>query len=166
MQVALLKNSDNSFVLGAAFFTAFVGIFDTETGQIGFAESVRGLPGNSMTCVKNCGGEPHDYDDPDDPEPEEGEPIGPTPEQDPDSSSIKNAVFLVIALLVIAILVCGSIYWCKKRSARRNYEESKKVHGRSKKGKRGYSMQDEREDDDSDEEERMQIDYAKPMINN
>jgi len=109
MQIGLLENSDNSFVLGAAFFTAFVGIFDTENDQIGFAESTRALPGSSMRCVKNCRGSA----DPDD------KPIGPDPEEEPSYYSTKNMVFLIIALVVIAILVCGAVYWCKKRSSRR-----------------------------------------------
>ena len=154
MQIGLLEKSDNSFVLGAAFFTAFVGIFDTETGQIGFAESTRALPGSSMRCLKNCGGP----DDPDD------KPIGPDPNEEPSYYTTKNAVFLIIALVVIAVLVCGAVYWCRKRSS--NSRDAQVGQGRSKRGKKkGYSMQDER-DDDSDEEESIAPRYAKPRINN
>ena len=42
-------------ILGSAFFTAFVGIFDVDGERLGLAESARALPGNSMVCGKdNC----------------------------------------------------------------------------------------------------------------
>ena len=52
-QVALLAaSSDNAIVLGSAFFTAFVGIFDTENERIGLAQSINTLPGSSIKCNK------------------------------------------------------------------------------------------------------------------
>ena len=139
-------------MLGSAFFTAFVGMFDTENERIGFAESTRTLPGSSIACIgSSCGA-----------------PILPTPGTDEptpgqgSSATRKNAIFLIIALLIIAIATCAAVYYCKKRSARQ--KEAEKVHGRQARGKKGYAMQDEREDD-SDEEDNLRVDYAKPMIN-
>ena len=36
-QIALLSQTHNVIVLGSAFYTAFVGIFDTQQKRIGFA---------------------------------------------------------------------------------------------------------------------------------
>lgn len=151
-QIAVLPNSDNSIVLGSSFFTAFVGIFDTENDRIGFAESHRALPGSSITCIgQSCGSTPVLPPHGTDTEPGEG------------TSMSMNAVFLIIAILVIAILTCGAVFYCKRRSKRN--KETDRVHERSSRGKKGYQMHDEK-DDDSDEEDNLQIDYAKPMINN
>ena len=38
--------------MGSAFFTAFVGMFDTENDRLGFAESIYTLPGSSIICNK------------------------------------------------------------------------------------------------------------------
>ena len=44
--------------MGSAFFTAFVGIFDTENDRLGFAESINTLPGSSLKCnLADCTGE-------------------------------------------------------------------------------------------------------------
>ena len=66
-QIALLAaSSDNAIVLGGAFFTAFVGIFDTENERIGFAESINTLPGSSIKCNKqDCTGAVSPIPDPD-----------------------------------------------------------------------------------------------------
>ena len=109
MQIGLLRHSSNSVVLGSAFFTAFVGMFDTENDRLGFAESTRPLPGSSIRCVgKSCQSTPLNPD---------GTPIEPLPDKETSTTS-KNVIFLIIALISIAILVCGVVYWCKKRSAR------------------------------------------------
>lgn len=49
-QIALLPNAQNAVILGSAFYTAFVGMFDTENDRIGFANSMRALPGSSIVC--------------------------------------------------------------------------------------------------------------------
>ena len=38
-------------ILGGAFFTAFLGIFDVENDRLGLAQSTRALPGSSISCV-------------------------------------------------------------------------------------------------------------------
>ena len=54
-QIALLKDSKPTVVLGGAFYAQFVGVFDVENMLIGFAESVRALPGSTMRCFgKEC----------------------------------------------------------------------------------------------------------------
>ena len=67
-QIALLSKSEgNAIVLGSAFFTAFVGIFDTENDRIGFAESINTLPGSSLKCnLADCTGAVKPSDNPDD----------------------------------------------------------------------------------------------------
>jgi len=102
-------------VLGAAFFTAFVGMFDTENDRIGFAESTRALPGNSMKCLgKSCkGNSPLPSENPDDPLPDK-------------DSSFAGIILLIIAVIVVAILVVLGVLWYRKRSARNN--ETSPVH--------------------------------------
>ena len=48
-QIALLAKTENLIVLGGAFFTSFLGIFDVENERIGFAENRRALPGSSIS---------------------------------------------------------------------------------------------------------------------
>ena len=51
MQIASLGQSEDSLILGGAFFTAFLGIFDVENKRLGLAHSTRALPGSSITCL-------------------------------------------------------------------------------------------------------------------
>ena len=54
INIALLNPSDkNAVILGGAFFTAFVGIFDVDGDRLGLAASARALPGSSMICIGN-----------------------------------------------------------------------------------------------------------------
>ena len=111
----MTKASDNSIVLGSAFFTAFVGIFDTENDRIGFAESINTLPGASLTCNKaDC-----------------TTAVGPNPDSDTDSGNqlpagetswILLVVLLVAATLIIFLFVC---WYRRKRSSG---GESPEVH--------------------------------------
>ena len=71
-------------------------------------------------------------------------------------------ILLIAAIVVVGVLVCLGIFWYRKRSARD--EEARKIVYRSSKGKKGYSIKDEKEDDDSDGEDDLNIDYAKPML--
>ena len=55
INVAMLNPSDeNAVILGSAFFTSFVGIFDVDGDRLGLAASARALSGNSITCVSDC----------------------------------------------------------------------------------------------------------------
>ena len=47
-QIALIRDSKDTIILGGAFYAQFVGIFDVENMLIGFAESVRALSGSAM----------------------------------------------------------------------------------------------------------------------
>merc|ERR1712110_227396 len=101
-QIALLRHSDNAFVLGGAFFTSFVGIFDVDNERLGFAESVRALPGNSIQCTgPSCGflgGNPDDSDS--------------------TNKSGRNALIalLILASMIATILVCFGLYQWRKKS--------------------------------------------------
>lgn len=102
-------------MLGAAFFTAFVGMFDTENDRIGFAESTRALPGSSLKCVgKTCKGTGPPSPDDD----------GSVPGEK--SSSSAGVVLLIIALVVVTILVVLGVLWYRNRSSRNN--ETSPVH--------------------------------------
>ena len=148
-QIALLaSSSDNAIVLGSAFFTAFVGIFDTENERLGFAESINTHPGSSIKCNKQeCTGSvqplPHNPD-----------------HQGVDDTSHKATWILLAALLIVGAIIAGLVvFYIRKRQARRNSNSG--VHGNSSRGRskrRGYGLQDEREED-SDEEN----DLSQPM---
>lgn len=124
MQIALVAKSTNSIILGGAFFTAFVGIFDVDNAKIGFAESARALPGNSIVCVgESCA----NY---------EG-----TVEPSEPAQSGKNALaaLLILAGVIVAILVCFSIYICRRRASRNKTESILAEKG-------GFKMRDEYEE--------------------
>lgn len=54
-QIALVKQSEHTIILGGAFFTSFLGIFDVENDRLGLANSARALEGSSITCEgTNC----------------------------------------------------------------------------------------------------------------
>ena len=142
-------------MLGSAFFTAFVGIFDTENDRLGLAESIYTIEGSSMTCNKaDCTGA-----------------VGPTPIPDPDQDGSANPETSWILLVIImaaaaAIIILFACWYRRKRAA--GSEQSPQVRQSSKSQrnkKRGYGLQDEREDD-SDEENDFGIDAPKPMLNN
>ena len=95
--------------MGSAFFTAFVGIFDTENDRLGFVESIYTLPGSSIKCNKaDCTGI-------------DGE-IAPSPEpEDPDKSndeSHEELTLILLALFALAasIIIGIFVYWFKKKN--------------------------------------------------
>ena len=118
-QIALLaSSSDNAIVLGSAFFTAFVGIFDTENGSIGFAESINTHPGSSIKCNKQeCTGS-----------------VQPLP-NNPDHKGVEDTSHkatwvLLAALLVVGAIIAGLVvFYIRKRQAQRNSNSG--VHGNS-----------------------------------
>ena len=69
--------------------------------------------------------------------------------------------------MIVAIIVIGSIFWYKKRSARKFQNAQVEEHTR---GKRGYGLADEKEDDDEDDDRsaaihgNMRISYKKPTL--
>ena len=131
-QIALLSQSENDIVLGGAFYTAFVGIFDTENSRIGFAESVRALPGSSIQCIgDDC---------------PTTNPITPEEPTD-DKTSNTNALIALILLisLIVIILICLGVYLYWKKESRGSGSS------RIKKGKKAPIM-DDYIDDDSEED--------------
>jgi len=84
-------------VLGGAFFTAFLGIFDTENERIGFATSARGLPGNTMTCIGDCN------------------------EDDGATNFTKyieeteQIIVVGLAVLIFGVLICFIVVCCRRR---------------------------------------------------
>lgn len=53
--MALLGQSNaNDFVLGDAFFTSFLGVFDVKNDRLGLAVSSRAPPGGEIKCRKHC----------------------------------------------------------------------------------------------------------------
>ena len=144
-QIALLKDSKPTVVLGGAFYAQFVGVFDVENMLIGFAESVRALPGSTMRCFgQEC----------------------------PKDQIMKPRFnwklffeeYVVITLTLSAILVLFLCLRCKLRSMAEKKQQSEREVARSNAGRRGYSIRDEREDDDSDDDE-LTIDHQKPTLN-
>jgi len=118
-------------------------MFDAENERIGFAQSVRALEGSSIVCI---GGEDC-----------------PPPSNDSHPGAARlRLIALVAGIVLIAIAVCIGICWCRTRADREDDAE-REVH-RSMKGKKGYSIKDEKEDD-SDEDDNLSIDYAKPSMN-
>ena len=97
-QIALLSKSENSIILGGAFFTSFLGIFDVENDRMGLAESTRALPGSSIVCA--------------------GDSCRPYSIIKPDSQigNIPNSiVYLMIGSVLTGILICVSILLCKRK---------------------------------------------------
>ena len=64
--------------------------------------------------------------------------------------------------MIIAILLCFIFVYYKNKAEKRI--ETQRVVRRSSMGKKGYGITDEKEDD-SDSEEELSIDYAKPTLN-
>jgi len=112
-QIALLAQSDKAVVLGAAFYTAFTGMFDTENDKIGFAESTRALPGSSIQYSKEAGKK-----DP-------VTPVGPDGPPSHHSKSSGNAkiILIILALVILVVLIiCGTVWW--RRRAERNKDNT------------------------------------------
>ena len=155
MQIGLLsKVQKDAVVMGSAFFTAFVGIFDTQNGRIGFAESTRALPGNSIVCnADDCPGV-----------------VPLEPEQKVDKPFMNTrSIILVVGLTLIVMAICIAVVCWKKREASEDdddFEERLVAQAKKskKKKKKGYSIRDEKEDD-SDEDDNLSIDYEKPGLN-
>lgn len=142
MQIALLSRTHNAIVLGGAFFTAFTGMFFSENERLGFASSTRALPGNSLTCIgDDCA------------EFNESQGIV-TPEETKSGSGSKFGVILLILGLSLLTVLCvlAALWYRKKSQASREFDEDLIA---SRKGKRGYSIQDEKEID-SDEDDTSQ----------
>ena len=124
MQIAALSQSRNSLVLGSAFFTAFLGIFDVENDRLGLAESIRALPGNSITCVgKSC---------------KQHNPIGPSHSGDEKLMERIKIAVIILGVVVLGVAICFVFVWCKNRSEKR--EEIKRVTRRASMGMKGYDL--------------------------
>ena len=143
-QIALAKNSDNTIILGGAFFTAFLGIFDVENDKVGLANSVRALDGSYISCTgSDCAD------------------LGAvSPSHFPESKSLV-VITLVSVAIFISILLCVCCIKIKKR--RKLQQEAQLVHSFIEgKHRPGYSIQDEKVDDaDSDESDTVRLDMEK-----
>ena len=138
--MALLPNVKSGVVLGAPFLTAFVGMFDSENKRLGFANSMRALPGSTIVCLGGDCNTDHTKGGDDQTDPEE------------DKHVLTTAiVFLVGAFIVLFIVICASICMFKRMTERDLYE--RRVERRTSRGHKGYAIEDEREDDSSEEEE-------------
>ena len=151
-QIAMMTRAHNAVVLGSPFFTAFVGLFDTENERLGFAKSTRGLPGNSLECIgTSCA--------------PTSAPIAPEPQPQGNGNHNVRTFLLVLGIvLLVSGCICG-IVWYRKRSAQDNIDEERdNRRTKNVKRKKGYSISHEKEDD-SDEDDNLSIDYQKPMLN-
>lgn len=113
-------------------------MFDTENERLGFANSMRALPGSAIICVGDSCDTDHTKDG-DQTEPEDEKHLFTT-----------AVIFLVGAVLVLCMVICASVCIFKRRTERDLYE--RRVERRSSKGHKGYAIEDEREDDSSEEE--------------
>lgn len=78
------------------------------------------------------------------------------------STGIK-VVLVILGLVLLTIACFLAVIWYKKRASNNDVEDDERETGRSRKGKRGYSIKDEKEDDS--DEDNLSIDYQKPMLN-
>ena len=99
---------------------------------------MRALPGSAINCVGDSCDTDHTRDG-DQTEPEEDKHLFTT-----------AVVFLAGAVLVLCIVICASVLIFKRRTERDLYE--RRVERRTSRGQKGYSIEDEREDDSSEEE--------------
>ena len=108
-QIALMSRSHNAIVLGSAFYTSFVGIFDSENERVGFAESTRTLPGSSLKCIgKECESDV-------DPSPIEPETPGDVPSSD--SPSKTRIVLLILGLVILTVMCVVAVIWYRRRQS-------------------------------------------------
>ena len=121
-------------------------MFDTENDRLGFAESIRALPGSCIVSTgQDCPG-----------------PIVPPPEE-PESRQSKRAkeILLLLTLVILVVLVACTLVVCYKK--RQHKENASVGDQRVSRSKKGYGLQDEKEDDE--EEDNLGIDYEKPTLN-
>lgn len=147
-QIALLAKSDNSIILGGAFFTSFLGIFDVENDRMGLADNARGLPGSSIVC-KGPSCKPY------------------SSIRQPGTGNIPNAIiYVIIASILIGVLIFLTISCCrmKKKRAAKKKEAELLVHQGSER-RRGYGLNDEREEEYEDNLEAISLDETeKPTL--
>ena len=155
-QIALMSRTHNAIVLGGAFFTSFVGMFDTENERVGLAQSAVTLPGSSLKCISN------ECDTNVDPTPIEPETPTDGPSDDGEGKSKTRMVLIILGLVILTALCVFAVVWYRRKAEKEDDED--RTSRRKKSGKKGYSISDEK-DDDSDEDDNMSIDYKKPMLN-
>ena len=143
-QIALITQDQNTVVLGGAFYTAFVGIFDVENDKIGFAESTRALPGSSLLCTTCSSSDGQGGTRPPLP--------GTVPNEPSDGKSNVKLIVLIAAIVVVCVLVCLGVVYCRKKGQEEQEHQSKKVNDRKARGKKGYTLQEEKEDDSDGED--------------
>ena len=117
LQIAMIPKATDTIVLGDAFFTGFVGIFDLEHKRLGLAKSVRSLPGNTMYCYNSSAcSEPIDPYNP--PSPGPGPDPTPTPIPGPNEYKDPEKVQIIIIdafiLILILIFVAAFVYCVRK----------------------------------------------------
>ena len=149
-----MSRTHNAIVLGGAFYTSFVGIFDSENERIGLAQSAVTLPGSSLKCISN------ECDTNVDPTPIE--PEVPTDGTSGDGKSTTRMVLIILGLVILTALCVVAVVWYRRKAEKEDDDD--RTSRRKKSGKKGYSISDEK-DDDSDEDDNLSIDYKKPMIN-
>lgn len=149
-----MARTRNAIVLGSAFYTSFVGMFDSENERIGLAQSAVTLPGSSLTCVGTACESNVD--------PSPIEPDTPTDDPSGEGKSMTRTVLVVLGLALLTVLCAIGVVWYRKKAAKEDDED--RSSRRKAKGKKGYAISDEKEDD-SDEDDNLSIDYNKPMLN-
>ena len=96
---------------------------------------MRALPGSSISCTgESC------------PVPE------PSDEPVADHKTRWITILAMIGLLVVAILICGCVAWYRCKTDDEEQGERDRAERRAQTGKRGYDINEEREEDDSDDE--------------
>ena len=69
-----------------------------------------------------------------------------------------------MTLLLSAVLVIFLCVRCKLKNISEKKEQAERDDRRTKAGRRGYTVQDEKEDDDSSDDD-LSIDHQKPTLN-
>lgn len=124
-----MSRTHNAIVLGGAFYTSFVGIFDSENERIGLAQSAVTLPGSSLKCISTeCATNV---------DPTPIEPESPT-DGSAEGKSITRMVLIILGLVILTALCVVAVVWYRRKAQKEDDDD--RTSRRKKSGKKGYSI--------------------------